>query len=97
MSKTLNGPEGSISAVTMDFYNLLLWGMEQLKKNLCMFDYTGCPATWKAWKTWKTQGILFASGKTWKTWKTQGIFIVYPQFLFETREFQSFLEPWWII
>lgn len=37
--KSLNGPEGSISAKTMESIYLLQWGLSRLKSNLGEFDY----------------------------------------------------------
>ena len=39
LPKSLNGPEGSISAKTMKLILLLQWGLTKLKSNLDEFDY----------------------------------------------------------
>ena len=40
LSNSLNGPEGSVSAVTLCSINMLLWGLKKLKENCESFSYT---------------------------------------------------------
>ena len=39
LSNSLNGPEGSVSAVTLCSINMLLWGLKKLKENCESFSY----------------------------------------------------------
>ena len=40
LPKKLNGPEGSISAKTLDSIKILDWGLNQLERNMQIFEYT---------------------------------------------------------
>ena len=39
LSNSFNGPEGSVSAVTLCSINMLLWGLKKLKENCESFSY----------------------------------------------------------
>ena len=40
ITRSLNGPEGSVSSVTVESIDLLLWGLKQLKTNTEIHNYT---------------------------------------------------------
>lgn len=40
LTGSLNGPEGSLSAVTINSIKTLLWGLERLQKKTLNLDYT---------------------------------------------------------